>query len=77
MRGDEHTPGAPGCQHCNPTCGINRGQIYMAQEVVWRMRITEKTLAAWVEEGLKPAKRKTKQRFFLGDSIIDFLFGEG
>ncbi len=55
-------------------CGIVRGRIYTAGELITSFRITEKTLQTWIDEGLTPARKHTKTRFFLGDDLVEFLF---
>ena len=57
-------------------CGLMQGRIYTAGEILTSFRITEKTLQTWIDEGLKPARKHTKTRFFLGDHIIRYLFSE-
>ena len=54
---------------------IQRGKMYLATQVISHCRISKHTLQDWVAGGLRFKQPGTKQRFFLGDDIIDFIFG--
>ena len=58
----------------NPVCGITRGTLYFAREVIWRCKITERTLDKWIHNGLRVGRPGTKERFFLGDDVINHMF---
>ena len=58
-----------------PVCGIRQGQLYLAREVVWRCGISSRTLTKWIDQGLRVCRPGTKERFFLGDDVIEFVAG--
>lgn len=57
---------------------IRRGQVYTAKEVIAALKTSRETLDKWCsgENGLKRSQKGTKSMYYLGDHLIDFLFGE-
>jgi hypothetical protein len=55
-------------------CGIRLGQVYLSQEIIRNCGISKHTLESWILGGLRFKQPGTKQRFFLGDDLIAFIF---
>lgn len=56
-----------------PVCGISKDQVYLAEEIEWRCRMSSRTLKQWIDDGLPVAQPGTKDRFILGEDVIEFL----
>ena len=49
------------------------GSIYSSRDIIENLEISNKTLAFWVRDGLRPLGGKTKTQLFLSDDIIVYM----
>lgn len=55
---------------------IERGRVYNSEQVIRHYTIGRDTLESWIDQGLRFGRRNTRTRYFLGDHLIAFMFGE-
>lgn len=48
------------------------GGVYSTQDLIDNLEVSDKTISAWVRDGLFSFSRGTKTQFFLADDLIEY-----